>query len=98
MDGFEIGDVGMREGSGLSTWVDWTVVPFMETGGQVWRVGGGRVNKKFHFGHTKFESLGDMEEMCSSRQLHLGTHQHHGEGPGPAERGQAGVPGQVVKS
>lgn len=53
-------DVGMREGSGLSTWVDsGTIYGDRVTGGQIWRVGSVPVNKKFHLGHAKFEGLGD---------------------------------------
>lgn len=40
-------DVGMREGSGLSTWVDsGAIYGDQVTGRQVWRVGSGPVNKK----------------------------------------------------
>lgn len=85
-------DEGMREGSRRSTWVDRAAVcGDRMVGGYVQRVGGGWVNKKFPFG-AKFEGLGDVEERHSCRQLHLGARQHHGEAPGPAERGQAGCP------
>lgn len=90
-------NMGMREGSRLSTGVDrGAMYGDRMTGRQVQRVGGGHVNK-FHFEHTKFEGLGDIEERHSCRQLHLGACQYHGEVPGPAERGQAVLPVQLMK-
>lgn len=51
-------DVDMREGSGLSTWVD-SGANYGDgvTGGQVWRVRDECVNKTLHFGNTKCDVL-----------------------------------------
>lgn len=57
-------------------------------GGQVWMEGGGCVSKKYHSGHTEFEGLGGTEDMHSSQAVACGGAPAHGEGPGPAERGQ----------
>lgn len=92
-------DMSVREGSGWSTWDDGgTICGDEMTGGQGERVGGGHVNKEFHFGHAQVDDLRNIQVIRSGRQLYTWACRHHGEVPGPAERGQAGMSDQLGQS
>lgn len=79
-------DMGMREGSGLSTWVDSGAIYGDQVAGrQVWRVGSGPVNKKLgHAIHLRVREI--IQEMRLSRQLHAWARQRDREVPGRGVR------------